>query len=289
MARWTAILMAVMAAAIVAPASAQERREFKDCAECPTMVVVAPGRISRSDKLNFPEYSLEIRRPFAVSKFEVTWEQFDAFRDATGRDGKGCTWFSIAGDRPMPDKDWDEAFDPLIHIQEWDEPILCVSFEDAQAYVAWLREKTGEPYRLLSEAEWEYAARAGSPNDAAWWTTFNTPQFEMMNCGDCPGQDTMGREDWLFTFSAGRYPPNGFGLYDMGGNAAEWVEDCFNPTLEKAPRDGTAWLDGDCNRRIVRGGAWHDERLFLAGFREGWPVKTRINDIGFRIARSLPE
>ena len=138
------------------------------------MVVVAPGRISRSDKLNFPEYSLEIRRPFAVSKFEVTWEQFDAFRDATGRDGKGCTWFSSAGDRPRPDKDWDEAFDPLSHIQEWDEPILCVSFEDAQAYVAWLREKTGEPYRLLSEAEWEYAARAGSPNDAAWWTTFNT-------------------------------------------------------------------------------------------------------------------
>ena len=99
----------------------------------------------------------------------------------------------------------------------------------------------------------------------------------------------MGREDWLFTFSVGKYPPNRFGLYDMGGNTAEWVEDCFNPSLEKAPRDGTAWLDGDCNRRVVRGGSWHDERVFLAGFREGWAVKTRINDIGFRIARSLPE
>lgn len=113
MRHWIAALsLTVLSCVAALPAGAQDRREFKDCAECPAMVVIPPGRIMRSDRLNFPEYSLEIRRPFAVSKFEVTWEQFDAFRDATGRDGKGCSWFSIAGDRPMPDKDWDEAFAP---------------------------------------------------------------------------------------------------------------------------------------------------------------------------------
>ena len=98
------LLFAVVSCVSALPASAQDRREFKDCAECPAMVIIPPGRITRSDKLNSPEHPLEIRRPFAVSKFEVTWEQFRAFRDATGRDGKGCTRFSIAGDRPMPDR-----------------------------------------------------------------------------------------------------------------------------------------------------------------------------------------
>ncbi len=264
-----------------------QTKEVKDCAECPVMVEIPAGKMLRSDRLDMPDYPVEFAKPFLVGKFELTWDEFDHFRDETKRDMKGCTWFSIAGNRPMPGKDIDEAFDPDIHIQERDEPVVCASFEDAEAYTKWLSEKTGKKYRLLTEAEWEYAARAGSPNTSAWWTTFNTTRFEMMNCGDCPGQDTMGREDWLFTFSVGKYPPSPWGLHDMGGNAGEWVQDCFNPSLEKAPRDGTAWLEGDCGRRIVRSGNWHHERAFLAGFRVPTPVKTRINDVGFRVARAV--
>ena len=253
------------------------------------MVVIPAGRMTRSTKLGDTEYPVELRHPFAMSKYEVTWTEFDSFVKATGRKGNNCIWFSMAGDRKQPDKNWDEAFDPAIHIQEENEPVLCVSFEDAEAYVAWLREKTGEPYRLPTEAEWEYAARAGSPNDATWWRTFNMPRFEMAMCNDCVGQDTMGRDDWLFTMPVGTYSANAFGLYDMPGNAGEWVEDCYNPTFATAPRDGTAWLDGDCNRWVVRGGRWHDERHYLAAYREPSPVGDSNNDTGSRIVRSLPE
>lgn len=285
-----AVLLLAGTAGGPAPAGAQERREFKDCPECPEMVVVPPGRITRSDLPGKTEYTVDLRRAFAVSKYEITREQFRTFRDSTAYTGSGCAWFSPSGNRPNPDKGWDTAFDPAIHVQARNEPALCVSFDDAQAYVAWLREKTGESYRLLTEAEWEYAARAGSPNDDAWWTGFNTTRSGTLNCADCTGvTEAVGRETLLRPSPAGAFPPNAWGLYDMGGNAAEWVEDCFNPSLEKAPRDATAWLDGDCDRRIVRGGSWHHERAALAGLRQATPVEARVNDIGFRIARSLPE
>lgn len=290
---WSAMLICGVlhagAIGLTSGAAVAQEREIKDCPECPTMVVVSPGRMVRGLKFQDTEFPVEFRRPFAIGKYEVTWVEYDAFARSAGRIKNGCTWFSLAGNRPDPARDYNTAFDPDIHIQADDEPVLCVSHEDAQAYVAWLREKTGAPYRLPTEAEWEYAARAGSPNDAAWWTTANTPRFEMANCADCPGIDTMGREDWLFTFPVGTYQPNAWGLYDIPGNAAEWVEDCFNPTFVNAPKDGTAWLDGNCNRRIVRSGSWHHERAFLAGFRQPTPANTRINDIGFRVALSLPE
>ena len=289
MARGAAILGGIALVVVLGPAAPRaQEREIKDCAECPAMVVVPAGRMTRSDKFGAPEFPVEFRRPFAIAKNEVTWAEFAVFAKATGHVAKGCAWFSLVGARPQPDKDFNEAFDPAVHVQADNEPVVCVSHEDAQAYVAWLRDRTGEVYRLPTEAEWEYAARAGSPNDAAWWTTANTPRFEMANCADCPGIDTMGREDWLFTFPVGKYEPNRFGLFDMPGNAAEWVEDCFNPSLANAPKDGTAWYDGDCGRRVVRGGSWHHERAFLGGFRQATPESLRINDIGFRVVRTLP-
>ena len=281
-------ILPILVAALLWPAAAlAQAKEFQDCPECPKMVEVPAGKMMRSDKFGAPEFEVTIAKPFAVGKFEVTWAEFDVFVDATKREGKGCNWFSLVGPRPQADKDWNAAFDEAVHIQDETEPVLCVSWDDAKAYVVWLAEKAGKKYRLLTEAEWEWAARAGSPNNSAWWTTANTPQFEMANCADCPGIDTMGREDWLFTFPVGKYQPKKYGVYDMPGIAAEWVEDCVNPSLANAPKDGTAWTQGNCNQRIVRGGSWHHERAFLAGFRQPTPATLRINDIGFRVARDL--
>ena len=148
------------------------------------MVVVPAGKMMRSLKFADTEYPVEIRRPFAMSKYEVTWEEFNAFAKATNRKGSNCIWFQMEGDVKNPDKDWDVAFPENLHTQTEREPVLCVSFEDAQAYVAWLREKTGEPYRLPTEAEWEWAARGGSPNDAFWWQQFNMPRWLMAMCND---------------------------------------------------------------------------------------------------------
>jgi formylglycine-generating enzyme required for sulfatase activity len=243
-------------------------KPFRDCPECPEMVVVPTGRFvmgspgTEHDRDNDegPRHQVTISRSIAVGKYEITFEQWDACVA-----GGGC-----GGYRP-PDRGWDRGRQPVIN----------VSWEDAKAYVAWLREKTGKPYRLLSEAEWEYAARAGSTT-RYWWG--DDIGWDNANCRGC-GSPWDGKR----TAPAGRFRPNGFRLYDMAGNVWEWVEDCWNGSYEGAPTDGSAWMEGNCDLRVLRGGSWGNIPGGLRSAIRGWNYSDRRdNDIGFRVVGTMP-
>ena len=140
--------------------------------------------------------------------------------------------------------------------------MINVSWDDAQAYVAWLSKETGQPYRLLSEAEWEYAARAGTTTRYSWGDDPPTP--EQANFGRNVGKTT----------EVGTYPPNPWGLHDMHGNVWEWVEDCWNESYQGAPSDGSAWTSGDCSRRVLRGGSWVNDPEYLRSADRGGTTPT---------------
>ena len=193
---------------------------------------------------------------FAMSKYEVTFKEYDAFTDATGRKRAVDYW-----GRGL-------------------RPVIKVSWEDAMAYTEWLSEQTGDRYRLPTEAEWEYAARAGSTTAYSWGDSIGRNRA---NCDGCAS--LWGGEK---TALVGSFKANGWGLYDMHGNAREWVQDCWNSNYEGAPTDGTAWLTRDCDRRVLRGGSWSDEpRNLRSAYRYGGTSDFRLYVYGFRIARRL--
>lgn len=207
------------------------------------------------DKMESPRHAVHIDKPFAVGRYAVTFEQWDACVADGGCDGY----------RP-DDSGWGRGR----------RPVIQVNFANAESYVTWLRRKTGQPYRLLSEAEWEYAARAGTDS---YYFYGSRPDARRANFGE-----TRDR-----TLEVGSFAPNAFGLYDMSGNTAQWVQDCHHDSYVGAPDDGSAWLTGDCALRNVRGGAWslHDWSTRTAQ-RIGDPVAQRNSHLGFRIARDLP-
>ena len=161
-----------------------------------------------------------------------------------------------------------------------DRPVINVNWDDAQAYVAWLREMTGKKYRLLSEAEWEYAARAGTTTAFYWG---NELDVKNANCHRCENQ-------WsgLKTSPVGKFKPNRFGLFDMAGNVWQWVQDCWNADYIGAPSDGRPWATGNCEKRVVRGGSWYyypaDPR---SAYRYGDKKDDRNYNTGFRVGRTL--
>jgi formylglycine-generating enzyme required for sulfatase activity len=237
---------------------------FKDCATvCPEMVVLPPGEFlmgSPSDvgtKHELPVHTVTIARAFAVSRYEVTFEEWDA-----------CVADGSCSHQP-DDRGWGRGRQPVIN----------VSWQDAKQYAGWLARKTGLSYRLLTEAEWEYAARAGT-----------TTRFYF---GDDEGLlDDYGWSAYSSgnrTQPVGKKKPNGFGLHDMHGNASEWVEDPWHNTYEEAPIDGSAWMEGgDFTRRVVRGGSWHTKPGWLrSAFRWGSIADSRSFICGFRLARDL--
>ena len=244
-----------------------EGEVFRDCADCPEMVVVPAGSYTMGSPLDEPgrwndegpRHRVTIGRPFAVGRYEVTFAEWDACRRAGG-----CT-------HTANDKGWGRGNQPAIH----------VSWKDAQEYVGWVSEKTGQPYRLLSESEWEYAARAKTDSPYYWGAEAGEGRA---NCGRCGGR--WGREK---TAPAGSFPPNGFGLFDMSGNVWEWVEDCGHPDYTGAPSDGSAWLKpGDCRLRMLRGGSWDDAVARVRSAIRYWEfADTRRDVIGFRVARTL--
>jgi formylglycine-generating enzyme required for sulfatase activity len=238
---------------------------FRECAkDCPEMIIVPAGEFimgSPADEQGRygdegPPHQVTITRAFAVSKFSVTFADWDACV-AIG----GCS-------ASANDASWGRGTRPVIN----------VSWYDARAYVAWLSRMTGQPYRLLSEAEWEYAARAGTE------TAYSFGDDAVM----------LGQYAWYIANSDARtHPvgvkrPNAFGLYDMAGNVWEWVQDCYHADYPGAPTDGSAWTGGDCNRRVARGGSWNDNPHYLRSASRRWlSTDTRFNQVGFRVGRTL--
>ena len=246
---------------------------FRDCVGCPELVVVAPGsyrmgspsgEAGRGDAEG-PVHRVSIGEALAVGVYEVTFEEWDA----CARDG-GC-----GGYRP-DDEGWGRGRRPVIN----------VSWEDAQAYVSWLRRKTGKGYRLLSESEWEYVARAGTE------TAFHTGETISTEQANYDGNHVYGRgrkgSYRRKTVEVGSFGANGFGLHDVHGNVREWVEDCWNGSYRGAPRDGSAWTRGDCGARVLRGGSWFNYPWGLrSAYRDWVTTVSRLNGIGFRIVRTL--
>ena len=211
---------------------------FRDCATCPELVVVPAGRFRMGCMSGLECWSgvsvHEVQvSSFALGVYEVTFEEYERFARATGRD------------RPN-DRGWGRG----------GRPVIDVSWEDAQAYAAWLSDETGEDYRLPSESEWEYAARAGSTTRYSWGQDIGRNRANCDGCGS--------RWDGEETAPAGSFAANAWGLHDMHGNVWEWVEDCWHENYAGAPRDGSAWTSGgSCGRRVLRGGSWRILPAFL--------------------------
>ncbi len=272
---------------------------FKDCADCPEMVVVPAGSFMMGspeseegrDNDEGPRHRVTIPASFAVGKFEVTRRQFARFIAASGhRVLSGCHVFDGAAWSMDSGKGWrDPGF-----AQGDDHPVVCVSWEDAQAYVRWLSGQTGQVYRLLTEAEWEYIARAGTRTYRYWGDDRTHSEV----CRFANGADRSSSFEWrnmscsdgvgAGTSSVGRFKANDFGLFDTIGNVWEWVEDCWNDSYAGAPADGRAWKSGNCSRRVVRGGSWdNNPRTLRAAYRSRGRAERRSNNIGFRVVRTL--
>ena len=235
---------------------------FRDCKECPEMVVVPAGWFMKgSDKYSSesPPHRVTIPKPFAVGKYEVTFSEWDACVH-----GGGC-----GGYQPS-DAGWGRGRRPVIN----------VSWRDAKAYVRWLSGKTGKQYRLLSESEWEYVARAGTTTQYSWGD-FIGPN--LANCWDCSSR-WSGHQ----TVPVGSFPANGFGLHNVHGNVSEWVKDCWNGNYDWMPVDGSAWTGGGCSSRVLRGGSWNNGPRYLrSAARVRDATGVRVSDNGFRVARTL--
>jgi formylglycine-generating enzyme required for sulfatase activity len=241
-----------------------------------------------------PQHPVDIAQPFAVGKYEVTRGQFAAFVEATGRKtSDDCLEYT---------GEWKEdgstSWRSPGFRQTDRDPVVCVGWDDAEAYVAWLSERSGHQYRLPSEAEWEFAARAKTSTMRPW----GDDRDNKAGCTYANGADLTAKEKFskwrtmdchdgqVYTAPVGSYSANGFGLHDMIGNASEWVEDCWKESYEGgAPKNGSAWTSGDCGLRRVRGGSWGGgPELLRAACRFMEPAAGyRHNTVGFRVARTF--
>ncbi len=208
-----------------------------------------------------PQHYVTITNAFAVSKFGLTFDEWDT-----------CVAFGECVHRPI-DSGWGRG----------QRPVINVSWEDAQQYVAWLVKVTGKPYRLLSEAEYEYATRGGTTTAYPWGDDLGKNNA---NCNDCGSQ-----WDDKQTAPVGSFTPNKFGLYDMVGNLFEWTEDCWHSNYNGAPTDGSPWLEaggGDCGLRVNRGGSWwYVPGNARSALRWGVASDKRNNTLGLRVGRTL--
>ncbi len=300
-----------VAIAVCGCASTHGYKVARDCEHCPEMVAIPAGtailgagpddKFRNPDEL--PERRITIGERFLVSRYEITRDQYDAFVRATNRPvGGDC----LTDRRKRGDWQYDAATtfrDPGFK-QGGDHPVACVNWEEAQAYVAWLNTQTSGGYRLLTEVEWEYVARGGAPQNLAYpWG--NDPArgcpfantFDRTALKTYAGMDTSGykvydpmdcSDELLNTSPVGSLKPNAFGVHDLIGNVAEWVEDCYSATREGLSEAGVPPVATNCEKRVAKGGSWgslaHNvriaERLPYAGTH-------RDDSIGIRVAKTL--
>ncbi len=298
---------------------------FKECLNCPEMVVIPAGKFvmgTPETEANRREHEhlheVTIARPFAVSRTEVTWDQWEA----CVRDGM-CDGVAVetalrtpAAPAPRPAAPANAASAPAAPAEgaargaapaagaaagapeyvdhgRGNRPVVGVSWYDVQAYVGWLNRKTGsdDAYRMISEAEWEYAARAGTTTAYPWGEKLDHNYGNFGIEGPGLGGKAEGRDTWLAqTAPVASFPPNAFGLYDMHGNAFEWVEDCYNADLRELPADGSAQKQGNCSSRMFRSGSFiSNPYMHRSGNRvRGYVPTTRgRNYMTIRVAKTL--
>lgn len=247
------------------------RDKLKTGGEGPLMVVIPAGRFlmgSPSDELHRwdeegPQHWVQIAKPVAIGVYVVTFDEYDCFCDSVRRENPS-------------DQMWGRGKRPAIN----------VSWDDAQAYCAWLSEQTGRPYRLPSEAEWEYACRAGTTTPFHFGPRITTDQANFdgkYTYNGSPKGESRGK-----TTPVGSFPPNAFGLYDMHGNVLEWCQDTLHVGYNGAPQDGSPWEE-DNEERVVRGGYWGTiPENCRAAFRDDFEPASRRDLIGFRVCCSSP-
>ncbi|WP_336486642.1 SUMF1/EgtB/PvdO family nonheme iron enzyme [Methylobacterium nigriterrae] len=254
-------LAALPPPAPVPPAASQTGQSFRDCGDCPEMVVLPAGSFemgSSAAPFERPVHRVTIAKPFAIARYETTVDEWNR-----------CVESGACKFRP-----------PEAGPGSGNKPVTNVSWYDAKDYAGWLSAKTHQTYRLPTEAEWEYAAHGGTGSAFAWGPQVGVAKA---NCRDCrPGTSPQILE-------AGHFPPNGYGLFDLAGNAAEWVEDCWNDDYRGAPQDGKAWMRGNCSQRVLRGGSFDSAASYVkpsARFRYDADVRYYAN--GFRVVRTTP-
>jgi formylglycine-generating enzyme required for sulfatase activity len=294
-------------------------KSFRDCvAVCPEMVMIPAGSFMmgstkaerdryvkeggspKSADRELPRHRVALNYKLAVGKFPVTRGEFSAFIEESGYrpNEEICTTVEKIADSkeyifdPHHNRSWNN---PGI-LQDDSHPVACVNWDDITAYIKWLSKKTGENYRLLSEAEWEYAARAGTNTYRYWGDDKNNVRgCDYANVQDkTPYPSGKKRvehfqcsDGYFGTSPVGSYKPNAFGLYDMAGNLWEWMADCFTDNHTGAPADGSARTVESCEEYILRGGSWISRPWYIhAAARNGTPHLERNVDTGFRIART---
>ncbi len=240
-----------------------------------------------------PQHPVQVRRPFAIGKYDVTRGEFARFIKASGYAvAAGCVTWTGRGFAMSRDRSWRDPGFP----QTDRDPVVCVSWTDAKAYASWLTRVTGKIYRLPTEAEWEYAARAGSV-DSRWWGNDPNRACRYANGADLSLRDQIPasavaqcQDGYVFTSPVGSFKPNAFGLYDMLGDAWQWAEDCWRPNYMHAPTDASiAVVSGaDCSKRVLRGGSWgNGPGAIRSSARNQDDVNGRNAGGGFRVARTL--
>jgi formylglycine-generating enzyme required for sulfatase activity len=276
----------------------QREREFRECSICPVMVGIPAGNFimgsPQTEAGRFdaegPQHPVAVRA-FALGKYPVTSEEFLTFLKDTGYQPRPCN--------PLLNLRWQSpgrgyAYPPYVgEPPRW--PAVCLDWDDAQAYIDWLNKKareehpatagSGAPYRLPTEAEWEYAARGGTTT-ARWWG-------ENIGAGNANCNGCGSKFDYRLLADVDSFAPNPFGLYGVLGNAWEWTQDCWHESYVGAPSDAGAWTEPFCNRHVIRGGSWDNLPVFIrSAARAGSIPNGGEYDYsslsGFRIARTLP-
>ena len=269
---------------------------WRDCEGCPELIALPPGVFTmgsrESEEYRYdregPAHQVTISTQFAIGVYEVTRNEYARFVRATQYepDGGPC-WVNVGVDwLEGAGQDWRNLGFP----QTGRHPAVCISWNDAAEYVSWLSEQTQLEYRLPSAAEWEYAARGGT-STPWYWGAGSDVQCQYANGADFASQfpwSAQCNDGNATTSLVGSYRPNAFGMHDMLGNAWEWVQDCYQPTYDGAPVDGSAWEHGDCSGRVMRGASWASTPKYLrVAHRAGEAADFRSDYTGFRVARSI--